>query len=208
MPKEFEENEFVSGSYDTIEEAIEAGIKEVHNDMQRLLLCDIDDTLTGTISGAKFKQHSRDIKILNGADKALEEYQRKNRKIIGISNQGGVGAGHKTLEDAVSEMRYTLELFPALLCIYICPDYLGEECYCITRRHCIEISEASKYKGKFRKPDPGMLLHALAAHDGDRTKSWYIGDRPEDEAAATNAGINFMAADLWRDRFARGVYTV
>lgn len=32
MPKEFEENEFVSGCYDTIEEAIEAGIKEVHND--------------------------------------------------------------------------------------------------------------------------------------------------------------------------------
>lgn len=30
---------------------------------------------------------------------------------------------------------------------------------------------------------------------------WLIGDRPEDEQAADNAGINFCPADMWRDAF-------
>jgi phosphoglycolate phosphatase-like HAD superfamily hydrolase len=29
-----------------------------------------------------------------------------------------------------------------------------------------------------------------------------VGDRPEDEKAAVAAGINFIAADVWRDKFA------
>ena len=57
---------------------------------------------------------------------------------------------------------------------------------------------------KFRKPQPGMLK--LASHIEFPDKSWYVGDRLEDEQAAAAAGINFMWADVWRDRFTPGMY--
>lgn len=40
----------------------------------KILFCDIDGTLTETISGATFKQHSRDVKIIPGADKAIAHF--------------------------------------------------------------------------------------------------------------------------------------
>ena len=32
-------------------------------------------------------------------------------------------------------------------------------------------------------------------------EAWMIGDRPEDEQAATAARIGFMWADIWREKF-------
>lgn len=173
----------------------------------KIIFCDtnaITTTLSGHAPNAP-KQHTRNVKILKGADKAIAHHHREGRLIIGISN---IDAKCKSLENAIAEMRYALKLFPELLCIYICPDFKGEECWCITRQHHLEIGAISRYKGQFRKPQPGMLLHAIAAHDGDKSKCWYIGDRAEDEEAATNAGINFMAADLWRERFTTGAYII
>jgi D-glycero-D-manno-heptose 1,7-bisphosphate phosphatase len=34
-----------------------------------------------------------------------------------------------------------------------------------------------------------------------------VGDRPEDEQCAINAGVNFCPADVWRDRFKPGIFT-
>lgn len=158
----------------------------------RTLFCDIQGTLV------------QDGKILRGADKALQFYQEQSWIIIGISNN----IDSKSLESAVNEIRHTLELFPQILCAYLCPDPSGEECYFVHKIHSTEVGITSKYKGLFHKPQPGMLLHALEVHDGEKERAWHISDRPEDEEAATNAGIHFMTADLWRDRFTTGVYTI
>lgn len=37
------------------------------------------------------------------------------------------------------------------------------------------------------------------------SECWMIGDRPEDEQCAAAANINFMWADVWRDRFKKGL---
>lgn len=43
---------------------------------------------------------------------AIALYAKQGYTIIGISNQGGLAAGHKSLEDAIAEMMYAFELHP------------------------------------------------------------------------------------------------
>ncbi|MDO9610044.1 MAG: HAD-IIIA family hydrolase, partial [Brevundimonas sp.] len=50
-----------------------------------------------------------------------------------------------------------------------------------------------------RKPNPGMLLRAIADHDIDPAKSFMIGDQPRDIEAAQRAGVSgflFQGGDL------------
>jgi D-glycero-D-manno-heptose 1,7-bisphosphate phosphatase len=46
---------------------------------------------------------------------------------------------------------------------------------------------------KCRKPKPGLILQAAKDNDIDLTKSWFVGDRPSDIGAATNAGCFSVA---------------
>ena len=55
-----------------------------------------------------------------------------------------------------------------------------------------------------RKPNPGMILRAIADHDIDPARSFLIGDRPSDLEAARRAGMPgflFEGGDL--DHFVR-----
>lgn len=46
----------------------------------------------------------------------------------------------------------------------------------------------------YRKPNPGMLLDHMLEQRANAGETIYIGDRPEDEAAAQTAGCQFMWA--------------
>ena len=46
-----------------------------------------------------------------------------------------------------------------------------------------------------------MIECCLSLYGGDVGNSWMVGDRREDEKAAVAAGINFIAADVWRYKF-------
>lgn len=178
----------------------------------RILLTDCNGTIREPESGEKFIQHPLDQRIIFGADTALSNYHPKGWLIIGISNQGRVAAGHKVLEDAIAESHYTLKLFPQILCIYICPDFEGKHCWLIGRKHeevPVHTTEwGREFVGTFRKPQPGMLNAAIKMSGFNSLKSeyWFIGDRPEDEEGAMRAGVNFMPADIWLNRFRPGVY--
>lgn len=179
--------------------------------MKKLLLIDLDGTIREPESGEKFIQHPLDQRIISGADKGVAHAHKEGWVIVGISNQAGVQAGYKNLEDCIAEQAYTLELFPELLCIYFCPDFDGCHCWLVGRGHDakpIHITEwAAEFIGKFRKPQPGMLEAAMKNHgsvpSGD---CWYIGDRLEDEVSAIRAKVNFMPADTWVNRFRPGIY--
>jgi D-glycero-D-manno-heptose 1,7-bisphosphate phosphatase len=90
--------------------------------MTKLLLLDCDGTIREPASGGKFIQHPSDQRIIKGADQALAHYHKNEWQIVGITNQGGVAAGHKTIEDAIEEQLITLELFPEIEGIFFCPD--------------------------------------------------------------------------------------
>ncbi|MCC5616547.1 hypothetical protein LC605_15995 [Nostoc sp. CHAB 5836] len=143
-------------------------------------------------------------------DKAIAHFHQNNWLVVGVSNQGGVTSGFKTIAGTIEEMANTLKLFPGLSRIYFCPDFEGKELYFVSRDDC------DAYGGKLRvvlpsdfiscrKPSPGMINNVLIGKDV--TEVWMVGDRPEDEQSAINAKINFCPADVWRDQFKPGVFT-
>lgn len=172
--------------------------------MPKLLLLDCDGTIRQPASGERFIQHPLDQQIIAGADKGVAHYHKQGWIVIGISNQAGVEAQYKTLKDAIAEAHYTLELFPQILCIYICPDFQGSHAWLIGKNHDevpVHITDWGKeFVGSFRKPQPGMLNAAIKMSGTPERKSeyWYVGDRDEDRLAATAAGVNFMWADIFR----------
>jgi D-glycero-D-manno-heptose 1,7-bisphosphate phosphatase len=169
--------------------------------MTEILFCDVDGTLTGTVSGATFKSNPRDVLVLPGVENALAHYAKEGYLMVGISNEGGVGAGHKKLEATFEEKQYTCLLLPQLEAIYFCPDFAGQVLCRAYRDTGIEVQVESNKYSSFRKPGSGMIEYCLSLYGGDVGKCWMVGDRPEDEKAAETAGINFIAADVWRAKF-------
>lgn len=175
----------------------------------KLLLVDCDGTIREPDSGEKFIQYPQDQRIIRGADKAITSYSPSEWTIVGITNQGGVAAGHKSLSDCCNEQRYTLELFPQISAIYFCPDYNGWECWVVDRYQLPRESREFGYEGRhFRKPGAGMLKFAMWQYGIPERQVFYVGDRAEDEEAAMRAGVQYMDADIWRDPFCTGEYRV
>lgn len=115
---------------------------------------------------------------------------------MGITNQGGVAAGHKSIQQCILEQQYTLQLFPQLKEIYFCPDFEGKKCFRVTL-HNVHNHSKSKWSGQYRKPGAGMLNLAMVRHKYRPQNTWYVGDCPEDEAAARRAGVQFQWAEDW-----------
>lgn len=171
--------------------------------MSKILLVDLDGTIRKSKSGNTFIDKPYDQKIIDGADKAVLHYYDQGWLIIGIANQAGVDAGYKSLDSCIAEQTQTLKLFPQLQAIYFCPDFDGKKCYKVKRKSWEQCPDT--YRKKYRKPNSGMLRLAIADYDGDFQTACYIGDGDEDQAAAADAGIKFISADVWRSKFTSGV---
>lgn len=112
--------------------------------------------------------------------------------LVGIaSNQAGISHGYLTRDTAHELLRDTLQLSLNLTdlelqaipkdAIQLCPHRPEDGCFC-------------------RKPNPGMLLTICRTYAVRPNQAIYIGDRPEDLIAATNAGIPFAWAHCFFDR--------
>ncbi|HEY9879388.1 MAG TPA: HAD-IIIA family hydrolase [Leptolyngbyaceae cyanobacterium] len=160
-----------------------------------LLLVDLDGTIREPLSGQRYFQDPKDQHIIAGADDALRAYT-DSWIIIGITNQGGVAAGHKSIQECIEEQQHTLELFPQLKEIYFCPDFEGKKCFRVTR-HNFHNHSKTKWSGQYRKPGAGMLNLAMVRHEHSPENTRYVGDRPEDEVAARRAKVQFQWAKQW-----------
>lgn len=180
-----------------------------------LVIFDKDGTLVKPKSGATFVQSPSDQQLLVGVAERIAELREIGAVFAIASNQGGVEAGHKTLNDAIAEMRYCMGL-TGINESYFCPDFHGQECYRLTHNEmsmesqdpeCLKVSDfanAPTSITSFRKPGAGMIQAAMLfrllsmANPEDSIEATYIGDRTEDREAAANAGITFIDADAWR----------
>ncbi len=172
----------------------------------KIFFFDLDGTLREAKSGQTFINDPADQKPIAGAQKAVSYISSKGFICIGITNQAGVAAGKKSLESAITEQRITLDLFPELSEIFFCHTW-GEICYQLSRGNLpLEFSAPLSGDGSkisCRKPGHGMLLLGAQslADLSDGGDYWMSGDRPEDEQAAKNAGINFIPAEVMLAKF-------
>lgn len=181
----------------------------------KLMIWDLDGSLRQTASGQTFISEPADQKPIAGASEALAYYANKGFLCVGATNQGGcaaidpkTGKPRKSIESMIQEQQITLKLFPQLEYIYACPDFEGEICWRINRLGYMHFTRSvsqdlAKYDS-FRKPGAGMAQMAIETFGEIESGVWMIGDRPEDQGCAESAGINFMWANIARNKFIPG----
>jgi len=165
-----------------------------------LVILDKDLTLVQPLLGEGFISHPRDQRLLPGVADRVRELKAAGVTMVICSNQGGceainpkTGKPYKTIDDAIAEMRYCMELLPEIEVAYFCPDINGFYCHVVTKG---TIDTAICKDKSFRKPAPGMLL--LAIEQTRDTFATMIGDQESDQLAAKAAGVPFVWAEEWR----------
>jgi D-glycero-D-manno-heptose 1,7-bisphosphate phosphatase len=156
-------------------------------DERSLLVLDIDGTVRhGFDELGKFVNSPADVVIFPEAIDRMHEWKDAGGRIIGVSNQAGVGLGYMTEEDCQASMDRTNELTGYLFDeIVWCLHKPSDGCVC-------------------RKPRIGLLIKAggilLKKHNEiyHNSAMRMVGDRREDQEFAERAMIRFQWADEWR----------
>lgn len=173
-----------------------------------LIFLDKDGTLVEPASGSQFIKNPTDQKLLPSVAGRIAELKAMGATLVIASNQGGVAAGHKSLEAAISEMQFCLKLLPDVEYAFFCPDFEGTQCFYVHQSN-VDASpklvgwEAHKAVasmdliGTFRKPQPGMLQAAQRLYPMLAAEAM-IGDSADDRNAAAAADIAFIDAEAWR----------
>lgn len=167
-----------------------------------LLILDKDHTLVVPKSGGTFVQHPEDQELIPGVAETIARYRDEGWTIVIASNQGGVLHKFKTLDEAGQEMIYVVRklLFDInVLNVWgvFCPDN-GETLYDFDWIRWRTINKNPMKPSWYRKPSPGMLTYLIDSYnDTNISRTLFVGDRPEDQQAAANAGVEFMWASDW-----------
>jgi len=157
-----------------------------HHKVVPAICLDFDGTIRRSKSGATFIKNFQDIELMLGIEKLIWMYRNMGYMVLGISNQAGVAHGFKLPMEIELEMQTTLDLFKTN------PFHIVKWCYHDGKGKIAPYC----YRSLLRKPDIGMLaiMEMEAYNEGyviDWNKSLFVGDRPEDEQCAKNAGIAF-----------------
>ena len=111
------------------------------------------------------------VKVFPGVPDALRRLKDAGFAVVIISNQSGIGRGLITEVQyrAVQEEFLRQAGRGSVDASYYCPDAPGVPSSC-------------------RKPDPGMVLAAAAAHYIDLSASYFVGDKSADIECGRRAG--------------------
>jgi D-glycero-D-manno-heptose 1,7-bisphosphate phosphatase len=179
----------------------------------KLAVLDKDGTLVVPKSGDKFINSPEDQILIPNVIDRLKYLQSQGYRLAIASNQGGVEMGHKTLNNALLEIRFCVELLHDAGIVIdramLCPDYKGEICYIVdlankqyrkidkdTDNNTLEcIYDIKSLEKTYRKPHGGMLKLASKYPNEYRIM---IGDRAEDQGAAMAANFDeYVNAGKW-----------
>jgi HAD superfamily hydrolase (TIGR01662 family) len=165
--------------------------------LYRLGIFDIDGTLT-EIKPSILAHNPRRVTPNHpgeqqpkpGVPEKLTQLREAGLQIALATNRGGVAFGYTTLAMAKSLAREAAELcnIPDVP-IYVCP-------YHARARGPRSVAAYSR-EDNCRKPNPGMLLQALADTNFTAEQAFFVGDRDSDREAAENAGMSFF----WAEQF-------
>ena len=128
-----------------------------------------------------YVHRAEDLTLTASAGQAVKLLNDAGHAAIVVTNQSGVARGMFSCADVErfhDAIQIALAAFGARIdAFYYCP-YHPEGC---VAAFACEHSD--------RKPQPGMLLRAIADWSLDRSRTTMIGDKPSDMSAATAAGV-------------------
>jgi D-glycero-D-manno-heptose 1,7-bisphosphate phosphatase len=152
--------------------------------VKRAVFIDKDGTL---LHDVPYNVDPARIAMRAEAGPALRELRRAGYELVLVTNQAGVALGRfpeaalTRLWRAIAEQLAAEDV--ALTGVYYCPhhpDGLGHYA-----QHC-----------DCRKPAPGLLRAAAAAHGIDLARSWMLGDILDDVEAGHRAGCRSVLLDV------------
>ena len=133
------------------------------------------------VEETEYLSRVQDIAFISGASAVIAAANRRGIPVVLVTNQAGIGRGYygwtefAAVQDAILR---TLAADGARIdAVYACPHHPdGKEPF-FHRDH------------PSRKPNPGMLLRAVADLELDPARSWLVGDKVSDIEAAARAGL-------------------
>jgi D-glycero-D-manno-heptose 1,7-bisphosphate phosphatase len=137
-------------------------------DRRRAVFFDRDGTL---MEDAHYCGDPAMVKVFPGVPEALRRLRRAGFGVFIVTNQSGIGRGLITeAQYRVVEEEFLRQAGRDLIdASYYCPDAPGVPSDC-------------------RKPKPGMVLQAAAAHHVDLAASYFVGDKSADIECGRRAG--------------------
>lgn len=130
--------------------------------------------------------------LLPGRAKKVKELAVEGSAFAIVTNQGGVGLGHRTEGDV--HMRIAAAV-AQLGNFHGCP-FSVHACFA----HAKASVATYKQGASRRKPNPAMVSEACFNHLGDearRSDVVMVGDLEDDRRAARSAGVEFVTADVF-----------
>lgn len=134
------------------------------------------------IPDSGYPHRDEDLVLMPGAAEAVRRLNSLGYLVVIVTNQSGVARGYFTegqmnaFNDAL--VRKIAARGARIGAVYACPFHKD--------------ADDPKYfhpDHPDRKPNPGMILRAIADHDIDPNRSFLIGDRQSDLEAARRAGM-------------------
>ena len=120
--------------------------------------------------------------LIPGAAEAVKRLNDAGYVVVIVTNQSGVARGLFSEE--------TMHGFNALLVERLAEAGARIDAVYAAPHHAEAVDERYRHPDHpDRKPNPGMLLRAIAEHDLDPARSLMIGDQPSDLEAARRAGV-------------------
>lgn len=162
-----------------------------------LYLFDLDGTLiSGYMDNPDRAYHVWDV--LPGRGVRFDVLAVHGHRVAVVTNQAGVAFGHVAPEDferKAAAVADALDFAGAIICDsdqFVDPYQGGLVFYvCYGDKR----SKDPRYQDdRRRKPSGEMIRQAAAAFGFSLDRVAYVGDRPEDEAAAKDAGVSFQWA--------------
>jgi D-glycero-D-manno-heptose 1,7-bisphosphate phosphatase len=142
------------------------------NESQSVLFLDRDGVL---IREMDYLKDPDLVEVLDGVSTALIQARKAGYRLVGLSNQSGLGRGFFSEDEFARVMERLDEQLAAegapLDGFYYCPHGPDDGCSC-------------------RKPAPGMLDEATKSMSWDPATSWVIGDKASDIDLALGRGLS------------------
>ena len=128
-----------------------------------------------------YTHRPEDLAWMDGAREAVRLLNDRGWLVVVVTNQSGVARGyfdeaavvrfHAAMRASLAEVGARIDAF------YFCPHHIDG----VVPGYCGDHPD--------RKPNPGMLLRAMAEWDVDPARSFMIGDKADDVAAGDAAGV-------------------